>query len=325
MKILPKPIFILLFLLSTVALAQSNQPFLKFKKLKDLPHVQEWPASACDGKYIYSINGYAQFDEGVRPDIFKFDPQKGQWTLLTKKAGYKMQASAVYFPADDHIYVFGGLDAGAHMIFQGVQRIDVKTGEVEGLNVHNPMAGYLSCAVGWDNKIYLFGGTEYNKHTTSALYCFDPATTEFKRLADMPESLETAGAVVNGVIYTFGGYDQFLQRQSKSVNAYDINTNSWKTVANLPQSTSATSVAVEGDLIFVAGSYDEETFLGVYNTRTNKFTQLKSNMEPRRAAGSAIINNTLYLYGGKTKPRQITGGIKTVQAADLSSLLTIVK
>jgi N-acetylneuraminic acid mutarotase len=156
----------------------------------------------------------------------------------------------------------------------------------------------------------------------SSLYQFDTQTQQFTPLADMPEHLQAAGTIVNGTLYTFGGYDEFLHRGSQSINAYDIKTNTWHTVGKLPQTISANAVVASGNLIFVVGNYDDESFLGYFDVNTQKFTQLKSNMEGRRAAGAAIVDNKLYVFGGTSKFHSEVGGMKSVQVADISALVS---
>jgi len=202
-----------------------------------------------------------------------------------------------------------------------VETLDLNTGEIKEPGISNPIPVTYGYASGWNNKIYLYGGTNSDDHTTNSLYSFDSQTSAFTQLANMPEGWQTAGAIVHGVLYTFGGFNNFLNEQSADINAYDIKTDTWKTVAKLPHAISANSVAVCGDLVFVVSDYNNETFLGYYNARTNNFVKLASNMSGHRAGGAAIINNTLYVFGGKSDPGYITGGYKTMQSADLSDIL----
>jgi N-acetylneuraminic acid mutarotase len=294
--------------------------YLNFKNMTDLPYVMEWPATITDGKCIYAINGYVGMGKGFNPDVLKYDPLIKKWSLLTNKAGYKLQPSAVFLPGDSLAYLFGGIGRGG-FINQTVQSLDLTLGTVEDLKVHNPMATTYGYAAQWENKIYIFGGTQHETHTIASMYCFDPKTRQFIQLADMPESLQTPGCVVNGVLYTFGGFDVFLSRRSQNINAYHIETNTWTTVARLPRPLSADVVVPCGDLVFVIGDYDDETFLGYYNTRTGIFTELRSNMEGRRACGAAIIDNILYVFGGKSQKHQVAGGSRTGQYVDISDII----
>jgi N-acetylneuraminic acid mutarotase len=331
MKILN--LFCTLVLIGTLSVNKSHaqaQPAtdaINFKSVANLPYPLTWTTSVTDGNYIYTICGYKGFG-GFSSDVLKYDPQLNKWSVLTNMGGNKIQTAAAYVPATGKIYVMGGIGGlggvrAAGQIFQGVQTIDTKTGKVENIHVLNPMASTYGSAVEWNNKIYVFGGTLDGKRTLSSLYEFDPLAQKFTQLANMPENLQAAGAVVNGIIYTFGGYDAFTKRQSYSINAYDIKTNTWKKVGKLPQFLSANSVSACGDKIFVVGGLDSEDFIGYYDIAANQFTKLKSNLEQRRATVSAVYNNYLFVFGGSTRFKAFKSStLQTSQVANLAPFLS---
>jgi N-acetylneuraminic acid mutarotase len=300
----------LLVLVANLAIAQTNPTttdnYLKFTDLKDMPVDLVWPATVTDGKYIYVINGHAPSNGTFSSGVIRFNPENESWALVSKAAGAKLQSTAAYVPADSHAYVFGGMMPNASTS-RNVKSIDLKTGEVKTLDVVNTNSAAYSFSAEWNGKIYIWGGTQYGHlgsasnqgHAIASLYSFDPKAETFSQLADMPQQGETSGTIVNGVIYTFGGYEAYLNTKYKNINAYNIATNVWTTVAQLPISLSSNTVAAVGNLIFVVGDYDKGTFLGYYNTVTNQFTQLKSNMKARRSGGAMVIGNKLYVFGGK--------------------------
>ncbi|MDN3579896.1 Kelch repeat-containing protein [Mucilaginibacter flavus] len=303
--------------------AQADTANITFKNTANLPYPLTWNTPVTDGTYIYAIAGY-QGRGGYSNDVLKYDPQVNRWSVLTNIGGNRIQAAAAYVPVTNKIYVFGGISGQgrATNIYQSVQTIDVKTGEVANLHAQNPEATTYGCAVEYNNKIYLFGGSREKERTSNSLYEFDPQTEKFTQLAAMPESLQAAGTVVNGVIYTVGGYDAFLKRQSSNVNAYDIKTNTWKTVCKMPQFMSANSVAALGDKIFITGAYDDEYLTAYYDISTNKFVKLKSNMEPRRATASAVFNNYLFVFGGTSRFKAANAStLQSAQVANLSGFL----
>jgi len=204
--------------------------------------------------------------------------------------------------------------------FQGTEKVDLVTGKVTATKaLFNPMATIATACATWQGKIYLFGGTETMGLTKPWLYSFDPETAQFDKLPDMPAGLETTGAVVNGVLYTFGGMDRYNGTASIAINAYDITTGNWTAAGDLPEAVSSNCVATYGNLIFVIGNNDDETFLGYFDTFNKKFTRLQSNMKGRRGAGAVVIGNKLYVYGGKSGyVQEVGGGLQTIQCADLS-------
>jgi N-acetylneuraminic acid mutarotase len=320
MRTLQHTLIVLFCMIAFIATAQNApQAKLEFKTLKNMPYRLVWPATVTDGRFIYAINGFVP-SGGFTSNTLRYDPLTDQWATFNNSAGYKFQVAAAY-TSDGNAYLFGGRTNGKN-VFRGVQSINMGTGNTATLDVSNPIAATYASAATWNNKIYLFGGTQSGKQTLSSLYQFDPQSQQFTQLADMPEHLQAAGTIVNGTLYTFGGYDEFLHRGSQSINAYDIKTNKWRVVGKLPVSVSANSVAASDNLIFVVGNYDDETFLGYFDVNTQKFTQLKSNMEGRRAAGVAIVDNKLYVFGGTSKFHREVGGMSSVQVADISSLVS---
>lgn len=86
---------------------------------------------------------------------------------------------------------------------------------------------------------------------------------------------------------------------------------------------SANSVSACGDKVFVIGGYDNEDFIGYYDTKTNQFVKLKSNMERRRATASAVYNNYLFVFGGLTRFKAFRNStLQTTQVANLEPFLS---
>lgn len=113
---------------------------------------------------------------------------------------------------------------------------------------------------------------------------------------------------------------------SNSIMIYDIANNTWSTSnTTMPQPISAHSVAVNSydfntTKIYVSGDYDNQTFVGVYNTTNDNFTTLnQTNMIGRRHHASEIWGNKLYLFGGNTTP-STSSVLNSTQSADLPLL-----
>ena len=135
----------------------------------------------------------------------------------------------------------------------------------------------------------------------------------------MPQEQQTAGAIVDGILYTFGGYEPQYRTPNKNIYAYDIKNWSWKLIGKLPRNVSANGVAACGHLIFVAGGYEDNAFTVFLNTRTNKFTQIKSDVIGRKHSNSVVLNNHLMIIGGSSL---MSGwGMRNAQTADLKDIL----
>lgn len=114
---------------------------------------------------------------------------------------------------------------------------------------------------------------------------------------------------------------------SSSIHIYDITSNTWSiSNTSLPQPLSACAVASDstsnGEKIYVSGDYDDQTFLGVYDTTADTFTTInQTNMIGRRNHNSEIWNNKLYLFGGNTTS-SVSSAMSSTQSADLALLAT---
>ncbi len=292
---------------------------LIFKKAKDLPLGLIYSSYTTDGRYVYCINGITPYNNTYPwSTLLKYDVQADQWTVLTGKLVPKIQAVAAYVPGTGKIYIMGGTVLGLHRkdIFNNVESVDVQTGEVKRLDIANPLTTTYGGISVWKNEIYIFGGSRLNGLGISSLYKFDPVAETFTQLTDMPEYVQAAGAIVNGKLYVFGGYNPSQHYNSNQINVYDLETNQWKTEGKLPETLSANAVAVSGNRIYIVGNYSDLGFIGYYNTETHKFIQLKSNMEPRRHAGAVVVDGKLVVFGGNTNSAGMA--LSSTQVADVS-------
>ncbi|WP_345953296.1 kelch repeat-containing protein [Mucilaginibacter sp. PAMB04168] len=286
---------------------------LNFTDFADMPERVIYSSYANDGQYLYSLNGML-YNKRISPKALRFDPATKKWRQITDKLIPKINAASVYVPSVHKIYIMGGMKVFSNGLFFNVETLDTQTGEVSILKTENPNP-QINCALAvWDNKIYLFGGSD-NGYGSSRLYEFDVATEKFKRLKDMPFTAQTAGTVIDGVLYTFGGYNPYNKFIFDEVYAYDIKTDTWKRAGKLPNRVSATGIASTGKNVYVIGSYGDPDFIGYYNTDSGQFIKLKSNMAGRRFASSGIVGHKLWVYGGSSSV--IDPGVIKVQAADI--------
>jgi N-acetylneuraminic acid mutarotase len=154
-------------------------------------------------------------------------------------------------------------------------------------------------------------------------------TDSWAAAANSPASrFEGYGHVVNGKLYTFGGYtavNPFGVNEGGAV--YDPATNKWTGLGPAPIPETHAGVAVDqshGWMYFVGGLiglYDSPPSTAVYkyDTKTNTWSNLPALPEPVAAGGAAIVNNQLHYFGGiKAGSRSID--YSTHYYIDLSNL-----
>ncbi|CAI5792667.1 repeat and BTB domain-containing 13 [Podarcis lilfordi] len=102
-----------------------------------------------------------------------------------------------------------------------------------------------------DNKIYIVGGVYgYNKDIVNRSFCYDPMANVWSEFPG-PQQLRydfTLTAQENS-LYAIGG--EFGKAALKSVEKFDISTNTWRFVSDLPQPTTAVPCAQAMGRIFV--------------------------------------------------------------------------
>jgi len=293
---------------------------LIFKNAKELPFPLFYHACVTDNEFAYTVGGFS--GTGISRQVLKYDPKVNNWSVLTNKLTPLIQSTASYVPETGKIYVIGGLTSIRNFVYnENIQSIDVKTGEVKTLSVKNPLATAYSGSAVWRNKIYIFGGsprmTNFNTaRATNAVYEFDPVSEKFIRLPDMPEMVQATGAVVDGILYVFGGYNAAQKYTSNHIYAYNISEKTWKSAGKLPARIATNGISTSGHLIFITGDYSDKDFSGYFNTKTGNFTMIKSNFADRSHSGAVVLYNHLMVIGGTGN----TGGVRDAQVADLKEL-----
>ena len=176
----------------------------------------------------------------------------------------------------------------------------------------------------------LLNATISSGHTTG--YGTDFVNSGLISLAGNPGNFRIAFKYTGGysplrtTTFQIDNVKVYYEYKSRNVYIYDFNTNSWTTQWDvLPQEISAHDVTVEDAFsanakIYVSGDYQNQTFLGSYNTGNGSFTPIsQTNMIGRRHHSSEIYNNKLYIFGGNTT-RQTSSSLNSVQSADLANL-----
>ena len=283
---------------------------LEFSPLADMPTPKYGLGYTSSTGYIYAASGCS--DNGKTIIMERFSITDGIWSEFATGLVQREYCSAEYIPSQNKIYVLNGRTENTSWP-DTVDIIDAATG-ARTFNTSNPFPVYYGGSAVWDNKIYTFGGKNGDGNS-NRLYEYDPSLNVWKRLADMPEAKQTNGIIVDGVLYVFGGYSGTT---SARIDAYNIEQDSWTYLGEMPVGISTHAVTASGDYIWLVGSYSNLSFLAVYNTKTNEFTELTSNMSPRRHAAAQALGSKLYVFGGHSG----SAIMNSLEAADISIYVT---
>ncbi|MDH5035525.1 MULTISPECIES: Kelch repeat-containing protein [Chryseobacterium] len=292
------------FLGSLLTYAQT----LQFKTLANMSAGRGAITSVIVDDNIYVSNGYQQ-NGGNANFIEKYNITDNKWSVLNATLSPKKFANSETY--DHKIYIFNGW-GNSHL-----EIVDLKTQKVTKGAVNRSYTGNAGSAI-HNGKIYVFGGSGLNNAATTVFsnrfQYYDIASNTWHPLPDMPNAREAKGKIVNDKLYVIGGFNG---TSSRLINVFDLNTNRWTDQFIMPAGISGHSLAVSGDKIFMAGGYNNQAFLAYFDTTTNKFHQLSSNMIPRRHAAAEVYNNKLYIIGGSTTS-STKSAIKSLQAADIT-------
>lgn len=257
---------------------------------------------------IYVSNGYKDTD-GNANFIEKYSIKDNRWSVINSTLLPKRFANSETY--NNKIYIFNGW-GNSHL-----EIVDLATHKVTKGAVNHSYTGNAGSAI-HNGKIYTFGGSGLNNAATTVFsnrfQYYDIASDTWHPLPDMPKARETKGKIVNDKLYVIGGFNG---TSSRLIDVYDLNKNLWTEQYTMPSGISGHSLAVSGNKIFIAGGYNNQTFLAYFDTETNKLHQLSSNMIPRRHAAAEIYNNKLYIMGGSTTS-STKSSIKSIQVADIS-------
>lgn len=293
----------------------SNSTTLTFQDLAEMNLARGGFAYSSDNDNIYVSNGFSKKSH-YTTEIEKYSVAKNTWTVFAQSlVAKKYSTSAI---VGNYLYIFGG-KTDKDTSNEKTEVVDLSSGKIT-YTTNNPSPTDICGAATWDESIYVFGGSSSYlwefaiwSNYSNKLYRFDTSTSTWTELASMPESKETKGAIVNGKLYVFGGYNGNV---SNRIDMYDIQTNVWKSLGTMPKGVSANAIAVDGTTIFIAGDYTNEKYLATYDVNTGVFNVIQSNMKARRHAGAAVINNKLYIMGGNQYPDCISS-LSSLQMASL--------
>ena len=181
------------------------------------------------GDSLYVVGG-RDHNEQKLSSVLRYDVKDERWVecapMPSPRSGFAMCTLG------ECLYVAGGSTGTARGVADCL-RYDVQSDTWEAMA---PMQvgryGCNACAVG--GKIYAVGGFgDYGGGVcTGATECFDPATGQWTRLADMPTPRGwSTSFVLDGSIYVAGASQR---GEVADVHLYDVASDTWSRVCDLP-------------------------------------------------------------------------------------------
>ena len=253
-------------------------------------------AAVVNGK-LYCIGGYGTNGSDLLDEVFEYDPGTNLWTAKALMPTPRWGMLAVEF--NGLIYVFAG--QGAYNNKNEVYDPVNNTWDVSKAAMPANLANQGLMGVKYGDKIHLF---YMNAH-----YEYNPGTDSYTLKANVPRQLTwSTCAVVGSKIYIIGGYSYDAPTDACNVNyEYDPATDTWATKALMPVSrygATRENPVINGKIYVTHGHAGTPFFVTnyAYDPATNTWAQKGSAAYPRDGVGCGVINNKLYVVGGRDVP-----------------------
>jgi N-acetylneuraminic acid mutarotase len=174
-----------------------------------------------------------------------------------------------------------------------------------------------------NNKLYIFGGHDFNKRptywtTTKRAYVYDPALNSWSAIADLPHlpnGPDFGGVANEGLtndatsIYLAGGYISNTTGTgqvfgTKQVWRYNIELNSYSRLPDLPRALGVGQLKyLNGKLHFMGGADLSRNDVSAHyaldlNNLAAGWKTLASLINPVNQAGAVVFENKIYNMGG---------------------------
>jgi N-acetylneuraminic acid mutarotase len=128
---------------------------------------------------------------------------------------------------------------------------------------------------------------------------------------------ESLGAVANGKLYLFGGFNtnDFVSSTSQRVSVYNPATNTWKRLGDMPTKLTHSPSVVDGTNIYFIGGYDglhPQNFgtstVWKYDTLQDTWTTFVPLPVPKGAGAAVLVGREMHFFGGMNQSRTINSG-----------------
>jgi N-acetylneuraminic acid mutarotase len=276
-----------------------------------------------DGTFAYEGGGYS-FSAGDNINEFgRFDPVANAWIPLAPVPDLNNgEASGVYAPNVNKLFVFGGDRASTGTVVNTTRIYDIATGVWSTGAVMPDVRAFMGSGY-YNGKIYLVGGYTTGNVDPSfgQVWEYDPVLNTWNTSrASMPITMGGPGfGIVNGHIYIAGGRN-LANTNLNTLYDYDIGADTWTQRANLPTGINVPGSAVIGGKLWVFGGGnpflgsavsiksndmgvrrpDTTNILQVYDPATNTWTSGPALNQQRSFPAGTHVGNTAVAVGGYT-------------------------
>ncbi len=211
-------------------------------------------ATAMDGK-IYVIGGFlAQVHVGAQNAAFEYDPAADSWRTL---APLQVARGSVAVAAlDGKIHAIAGrtpdrVTSAVHEVYDPATNSWSNAAPL-------PMARDHTAVAAVNGRIHVIGGRFDTPVDNTNLHdVYDPGTDSWTPGPPLPTPRSGGGsALYKGLIVVMGG-ECNDGRPFNETEAFDVETNTWRTLAPMPLGKLRFTATTDGESIYIAGGNPE--------------------------------------------------------------------
>lgn len=236
---------------------------------------------------------------------------QGNWTELTPLPT-PSEGMASGRVGDTIIAAYGYAPlAGGDSVLTRLFDIDTNSWHM-GANAPGPVRSEEAYGEGaFDGMLYVAGGRCSDAScpggVTAAVERYDPVNNTWAILSPMTTPRAAAAeAFVQGKLYVIGGRSvgggPCTGGALSTVERYDIQTDTWTTVASLPSARSDLAAVAHGGKIYVFGGCNSSSGylnnVDVYDPNTNTWSPLQSMPTARASLVADVVGNLIFAIGG---------------------------
>lgn len=124
---------------------------------------------------------------------------------------------------------------------------------------------------------------------------------------------ECNGLATHGRLWVLGGFNRWTTEASPRSDSYDPATNSWRRLADMPQSISHAPAIVEGDRIWLFGGFvgnnpgPSTDNVWIYDISDDAWAAGPDLPAARGGGGAALVGRTIHFFGGASRPPGASG------------------
>ncbi len=245
---------------------------------------------------------------------FRSETSGGSW-VTASSAGFAPRAWFTSAVVDDKIYVIGGFgDSTLATTVDVFHPSENKWSTLATTGTFTPRGSLASCVLG--DKIYVMGGAigpEKPSNMSNAVEIFDPATNSWstpKTTGTFTPRNNLCACVIDGKIYTLGGYNAESPGDLNILEVFDPQANTWNSPITNGTFTphGAFTANVVGGKIYAIGGFNDHGARGhrvlssveVFDPLTNSWStpNTTGTFTARLLHSSGVIGNKIYIIGG---------------------------